>query len=572
VIRNLINDAWLAFEDKVMPVASFKVDYKLDTMPTASIVPALGRSLTGGRRVTMGEFKEGDRADLFLKINGETKLLFSGFVSHIAGADNSADFTGQRTLSGTVLLHHRAVKLAGSPPVSFAYSGEHKDMFTTLNNRLARIQLFGTDPLAELDPISGFLALYISELGGELSSPPVAFKFIIEKLMSEFSPLMDVDDVVQAYEPAAMLENRPNPDFVNLIMHIANAFSNGWANSNTWETLKRACAQFFLHIVPYNNGFYIANPLALLQVPSKVIKTSEYVNIQQTTARNRIEPVDGVVVRIPSKIEPGLPGVISPVIYPPLEQASVMPTKKYYHFASVPPWLYPVLRDQFGARSSKPVNKHNRSTVEEGKQPAIENVPEHFEVVGAAVAKMIYSLLKMNKTAVSLTMPYRDDLMPGTAVQIENTDAEDLSFIGDTLHGMIYSTSIECSTLQAPGSIRTIVQVVSVRNTEDNTNLGLAEHPIYSHTWVGTDLCGNLLAEPPEVDFPSTKEDTAVVNPDATVVQPVDAGEVFRKAAIQLGGRTFDLDEAEIEASRPIVIGGESLIPITVPAPGGIGS
>jgi hypothetical protein len=575
VIRNLIDDAWIAFEDKVMPVASFKVNYKLDTLPKAVIVPALGRSLTGGRRVPLSEVKENERADLFLKINGVTKLLFSGFVSHISGSDNSEDTTGQRALSSMIILNHRAIKLAGSPPVSFAYSGNKKDMFTVLNDHLARVQLFGTDAQAQLSPLSGFLSMYVRDLGVQIASPTVTFKYIIQKLMSEFSPLMDVDDIVQAYEPAVMLADRPNPGFINLIKDYANAFSRGWTNSNSWESLLRACSQFFLHVVPYNNGIYIADPLALFQVPSKVITSKEYTNIQQSSARGKVEPVDGVVVRVPAKVEPSANSLLSPIVYPPVTQAPVMPTKRYYHFASVPPWLHPILSASFGTRNSKPVNKTNRSSVEEGKELEVENVPEHYQNVGERLAKMLYSMVKMDKTAMSLLMPFRDDLMPGTNVQIENTDSEDLSFIGDTLYGMIYSTSIECSTLQPPGRIQTTIQVVSVRNTQDNEALGLDEHPIYSHPWVGIDLFGNFLEDPPAVNLPNIQrqQEAEVVRPDATVVNPTDPDVLIFQADRALGGRDFaqfdpDLDEVEVERAGTPEIGGNTLIPINIPGIG----
>jgi len=112
-------------------------------------------------------------------------------------------------------------------------------------------------------------------------------------------------------------------------------------------------------------------------------------------------------------------------------------------------------------------------------------------------ARSLYGQLRAQQAQIQLTFPFRIDLMPGTVVELENTEAAPLSFIGDSLFGMVQSVTIACSTLEDNPSLLTTVQLVSVRNTQDNDddNITFDGHPIYEGRWVGIDLDGILLKD-----------------------------------------------------------------------------
>ena len=320
-----------------------------------------------------------------------------------------------------------------------------------------------------------------------------------------------VENLIQAYGPANL-----SPLLIEPATMLNWIYAN-WCvglNSNVWGALVDSAAKLFLAILPYSDGLYLANPLALLRQPNKRLRASELINITTTlSARDFPEPVDGVVLKVPV-LYPGDVGVDTTAseatlarqgafrfAYPPVNSngSTEMVTEnilngRYYHWLDMPEWLQYL--DNLSNYSE--ADRLGKTKIAEDRTNGIGQL---YKVTGPAVAKEAYAQFKCTRAAMQLTLPYREDLMPGTVVAVENTPAQSISFLGKTLYGMIESTSFICDVFQSAPTLLTRVQLVAVRSENDNQEppkgFGLAKSEMYEGAWVGMDLQGKLLKEAP---------------------------------------------------------------------------
>jgi hypothetical protein len=285
-------------------------------------------------------------------------------------------------------------------------------------------------------------------------------------------------------------------------------------NNNVWEALATTAGKMFLSILPYSNGLWLANPLSLLRAPNKVLQAVDIINMTCTRdARDFPEPVDGVVLNVPvansgdaakpqasaTAAEQALSGIYR-WAYPPSDiagtdrQAGVTLNRdRYYHFLSMPGWL-DFLQD---LSNQGEVGEQGKTTHDQ----AALAVGTSFSKIAPGVAREMYAQFKATRAALELTLPWREDLMPGTGVKVENSQEQSISFLGTTLYGMINSTNFVCDVLQDSPVLLTKVQLVAVRSEIDNqsppTGFGLSSSALFQGAWVGMNLQGQLLADPP---------------------------------------------------------------------------
>jgi len=496
-----VNDCYLEFPDRDnvrMPVAKFTVSFELDMLPTAEVVPSLGREIRSGTRVSLKDISEGDLVQLWLTINGDRRLILEGYIQSISGSDNATIFN--RRLTASLTIKHKGVVLAGAPSASLAYTTAVYLDTTLLSYVKSGHPFFATGLQGgKISLLSkSEFAFSMQEAFG---SPDIALypgsvmKRIASELMtsyaSEDEDVRDeqraiVEELLDTYDPAN-LTDIPTATSFNLLESFAEKYLELWRTSNNWEALRRTAQYMFMHIVPYNNGLYLANPLSLMKTPSVEIRTRDYISLAQQVAATLTEPVDGVVIRVPNAL-----GLDNARFMFPKPDKGAQAKLRYYHFREFPAWTHVYAEQMFGKITSQGVSETERAATQ--STPNKENPAEVYQELGERLAQAIYADLRMRKGALRLTLPYREDLMPGTIVSVVSTGAEDMSFIGDTLYGMIKKTNIVCDMLQEKGMLNTFVEVVSVRNTKDNNdpNLALETHPIYEEPWVGIDLFGGF--------------------------------------------------------------------------------
>jgi len=515
-VRAAVNDCVLTFVDKdlILPVAKFDVNYQLDAIPTLTVIPALGRSLSSGTQAFLKDVSVRDKVQLNLTINGSTRLLFEGYVSSISAGDNSNIF--QRRLSASIQIKHNLIVLSGAPSVSFVYSGNSGEDLMTLEQR--RAAMTSAQKASSKNTLVSWIDMFINikdELGEQAAFFPTSvLKWIAQELSESFNPEIDVDALINVYDPANL--NNITTTGETVLNALNKTFTQGWLSSNCWNSLVRTCRKFFLHLVPFNTGVYICNPTALIRTPSVNILSKEYISIKETDADTLNERIDGVIIK-----KPGSYDVDAFEISFPETSAIDSPAKKaYFHYRSFPDWLYNEAELRYGAGQGK-VTETNRATVDakDSTTPS-GSLSDHYQTVGERIAKAVFSEARTKKSALTLVFPYREDLMPGTIVKIENSGAEDMNFIGETLYGMVRSTRFTCDMLSESGTLNTSIIVGGVRNEIDNAsdNFTFEKHPIYQENWVGSNLAGNMLSEAPKSD--TLKEPT----PSTNSSDPVNPG------------------------------------------------
>jgi hypothetical protein len=500
--RFRIQDCILRLTEKnlSLPVGRFDLKFALNKIPTAIIIPAFGKSVFGaGKWASLTDIQEKDAVDLIIKVNDIQTLLLSGYISHINTTDTSSMFSRRQSL--TLKVTHRAVKLAGAPSSSFVYARHAGQTLNELSLFKTRINTFkpGPDGAKSIYSPNAVVA-WLDEKGQGLSFfPGHVLKEIIKGLFEEYNDLQmsqeDLDTLIQTYDPANV--SKILPDVTTFLLYIAEKFSSGWLSQNAWQSLVSTAKDLFLHIVPFNTGFYIANPYSLNRNPFRVIKAREYSKVGQGMIANLSEPRDGIVLLPPVSKGDGLADTFS---FPNVLLGNNTLINKYYHYRTFPAWLQPSMQFINGALTAgKAFSPPPNPKFPQEK----ETLEEYYKLVGGNMARAMYGQIKQEQRTSTMVFPYRLDLMPGTNVQFEDSDIG-LSFIGDTTYGMVLSTQFTCDASAEEPSLTTTVEVAALRNVADNADdkLTFNGHPIFEEQWVGIDIEGKLLKEQPDVQGP----------------------------------------------------------------------
>ena len=536
IARTVVNDCVLRLTDKniSVPVAKFTLQFELNAIPTLEITPAFGRNIRDNTRATLQDVEEEDAAALMLQLNGENKLLFAGFVSSVSADDNSTIFT--RKLSARIKVEHRMVRLAGAPAASFVYTGRSAASLTTLSDLKLVSPLYNTDGLGisgdkrSLVPASDFIGQY-RDIEGEQAPfySSLLLQYITRKLLGSFNPLYtddELQDLIRDYCPANLTRIIPEPDAY--MEQVSARFSEYWRTENTWQALVGTAKHLYMAMVPFNTGFYVANPFALDRQPAKVIRAADFINNKQTSNGNLAEPVNGVVIASPTNAEENFtfPDILAP------DETTARLANRYYHYRKFPDWLQPMVKYMYGA--STPGSVYYPKPVPNFSNSGAQGIAEYFQQVGVRIAKTIYSQMKQRQATIQLMFPYRDDLMPGTVVSVATGGQDDISFLGDTLYGMIARTVVVCDITQEDSpALNTYVDITGVRNSEDNANDNITfdGHPLYEGRWVGVDMFGEFLSDPPECAGPDSTQGLVNFNSTEGTSKPVEAEETAEEAA-----------------------------------------
>jgi hypothetical protein len=484
--RHIIQDCILRdlTQDIEVPVSRFEVVYALDEIPTMQIVPALGRDLFNKVDNDFNKMRERDEVELILTIDGDEKLLMSGIVAALSASDNAGVF--KRTVSAVISVKHKAVLLATNPPMSVLFTGDKAATLTELNRR--KKDKYFTSNIAggtgaQFTAVSQFIADTVK--AGIGKDPAAIYKAVIESVAKDWN--------IAAEDIEALIKLQGNTEITfdlasnSFIEEMANIWVRAWGNSSMWQATVRACNNIFLRIIPFNTGFYIGQPMAAVRTPNVQLKSTEYIELKQSVVDNLAEPVDGVVIRDPLDLL-GRDFNLDNRAFPPVDKNS---KGKYYHFMDFPAWAKPFANEFYNATQNIKKNK----VAAQRKDPEIQDKEDYYNRVSTRVAKAVYSQMREKKLVVSITLPYRDDLMPGTLIQLENSGAFDLSFFGGaTYFGMIQGMKIIGDMTQASGKLNTFLDIVNIRNEEDNNDddLTFEDHPIFSNgTWKAIDLFGD---------------------------------------------------------------------------------
>jgi hypothetical protein len=517
---NKVNGARLVFtpaegDPWELPISSFNVSFAVNELPLAVVKPALGVDFVKGNLASLVGIKESLPTKLYFTRNGAERLLFKGFVHRVSASDNTSIFN--RWLTAEISLRHQAFVLAGAPTLSYLYARRGEPLITSQHLSPYRI-----NPLWQGTAEAGATSAAVlyqavsSELkpnGTPLQNyPGTVLQFLVRKTVESNAPALSAaaQNLVRLYGPANLSRL---PVTAQLLIWLYQSWMSS-LNSNVWSALQTTANRLLFTLLPYNSGLWLANPLSLLQAPNVVLRAHEIVNLTQALeAREFPEPIDGVVLRAPVPYV-GDPGAASEVtaalqsaqgiwrfVYPPAaiggsaSMADKINGDRYYHYLDMPEWVSTVPNMYLAAVAGK-----------DGKSvapaEALTQTGTVYSEIGTALAREMYAQFKIYRAALELMLPWREDLMPGTVVKVEDVPAETISFLGNSMYGMIRATSFSCDVVQNSPTLSTKIQLVAVRSKEDNqsppTGYGLESSALFEAPWVGMDIQGQLLAEVPE--------------------------------------------------------------------------
>jgi hypothetical protein len=479
-----------------IPVSRFDVTYALNEIPSANIVPALGRPIEDdpANYGSVKDLEEGQVASLIIYVDGVENLLLKGVISSINTDDNAGVFSS--TLSVTLTIHHRTISLAGSPSSSFIVSQTNSKSIGTLINQKKNYRMFGADAEEDdIDSESGILSAFTRDNVAEGSSSEAVLA-TCKYLTNLFRPSYPIDDILFAYEGANINEMKvPTESHRGA---IAAKYRSAWADSNNWEALKRTCDFLLMSLIPYNEGMIIGNPMGLIREPDVSLTSEEYLSMRQSL-QDTSERVDGVIIDVP--ITAGQDSVV--LSFPPLTsqdpEGEILKENKHYRILQMPSWLYPLATFKYGKSiaggGGTKVGLKNKAAVRPLKRNTPDNLATYFQDVGGRFVRALYAQVKIKKAQVQLALPFRTDLMPGTNIKFESTDNEDLSFIGDTLYGMVQSLRISGDMTRDKGVLNSYINVGNVRNEKDNNSNAytFVRHPVFNETWKAIDINGEVI-------------------------------------------------------------------------------
>ena len=509
LLRTRVSNSFLRFLDKKLniPIAKFDVSFELNNIPVATITPALGRSISTGNQALLSQVAEEDRVEVVVVINGNERVMLAGYVTTISGSDNSTLFN--RTLSAQIKVTHNALSLAGAQSMSALYTQKGQVPLISLMQLRTGTKLFApgggnsTSDDSSVEPFGAFVTELSQTTGLDIALyPSDLLKEVNKRVMLEYRPLItedQLDELVKSFPQCNLLT--VVPDATTYLNSVLGKYKQGWTTSNAWDALVATCRYLYMAVIPYNKGFYIANPCAYVRDPAVSLRSAEYLSIAQSKTDEDLVPVDGVVISVPATTL--IPEDAFKVAYPvPLEGLQEAQSGKYYAFRELPDWVHPINNYMYGGARGNPITPTNRGDVDkeefEADSVGASNISDYYRQIGVRLAKLIYSTMRSEGTAVAITLPYREDLMPGTRIQLENSGAEDMSFIGDTLHGMIVKTSVVGDMLSEHGKLNTIIHITGIRNQIDNNNdnVTFKDHPVYEKVWTSINIDGEFTVEP----------------------------------------------------------------------------
>jgi hypothetical protein len=494
--------------DVEVPIASFEVSFAMDTIPSAVVTPAIGTSFRGQDWATVADVLDGETARLYITVNGTEQLLINGYVSAVSTTDESTLFA--RRIGASISIQQRMVLLAGAPAVSFAYASKGSSL-QLLSEQKLNINIFdpGGDQKNGIEGIESYVAKFNRENPGAEDWPGRVLKSITMALFKQTNAgqisQSDLDDIIRIYEPANL--SSLVLDGVTFLRNVGEKYSATWRSQNAFEALRQTARYLMMRLIPFNSGFYIADPYSLDKAPVKSIRTGEYISIGKQRTEHLSEPVNGVAMRKPagvpySSIDPDLGNYFRDAfIFPPLTDDG---KARYYHYREFPPWLF----KERGLTSRVVASGKPFSDKPSPNWNPDSSLTAYFTRIGDLIARAIYAQLLLEQTQIQLKFPYRIDLMPGTVIKLDNAEDSQISFVGDTLYGMVVNTRFVGSTMTEQPRLEVHISASSVRNEaqNDDDNYTFDGNPIYGGAagrWAGIDIDGDFISAVPDVMSPS---------------------------------------------------------------------
>jgi len=371
------------------------------------------------------------------------------------------------------------------------------------------------DGTGSINPIETYVAKALRANPKVAYYPGSTLKDIVKGLYGQMNDEQlsqeDIEGMIKTYDQANLTSLAVHP--VTFLKDLSHRYKSNWMNGNAWQALVNTSKYLLMHVIPFSDGFYIANPYSLDRTPTLKIGASEYIRLSKHITDTLAEPINGVVMYPPSGV-PYAGGDLDRnnvyremFTFPHIQdgKGTVRP-RSYYHYRQFPSWMLSYAQLQKGTpQKGKAHQKVPDVKPGQGKDASWK---AYFKRLGALYVQALYGQLMTTQAAITITFPFRTDIMPGTVIQLENSETSVLSFVGDSLYGMVTAVKFSVNAMAEEPTLVLTAQVSSIRNTEQNKddNYTFDGSPIFDKRWTGIDLSGAFVVEPetPTNKLPST--------------------------------------------------------------------
>jgi len=475
-------------DGEVFPITTCDLTFALNQLPVVQVRPAVGRDFHNPDDFRdLSTTLSGKPAEIILDDGKGERRVFAGYVDTVQGTDSGDMFSRRR--EALMTLRHRASILSGAPAASMTFirTGNLEDDFMEATQKASLFGVKQTDDAA-VSPVAGFLN---SLEEGDLFIPGSVLQKATGQLMVEYLNVIgetSLEEILRPF-PGASLRGTDVSKY-EVAGKCAAYFAASGFTGNIWQSLVRAATEFYLMLVPYSDGVWIANPSAYLREPDVTLTANDVISIRAQQTSN-IFPVHGVYMQVSRTISDAAdPIVAGGMTYWPRDEKGLAMKGRMYHQKQFPDWMTGLVTDINNPVKPPAEAAGERSTLKPGRV-----LPDIRDLIFGAV-KTEFAAANL---AAQLTVAtnYREDLHPGTRVAIDVSNIEGVSFLGNILHGLIVSTRHSISNAQGSAAYTTTLEIAGVRSDTDNNRdeYTWVDEPLYDEVWTGCLLDGTLLQE-----------------------------------------------------------------------------
>jgi len=459
-----------------IPVSAFNVQYEMDSLPTAAVVPALGWTPFSSKpNGNVPPDLTRAICQLQLKVNDTWYKMLEGRVL-LMNPEEDAGADGSR-LGMTLHMVHAAGGLGGTPNAVRKHKpfGQYLTDVTDLINSASAPFGDRNSPTMSTDDYIQTNFTYVYRI-------PVLLHAVLKALVTNARP-----DQLDSFRYVFPDEDVSLPVALRnmaVIHTFAMSMLSEWSTSTAWDALVRTCREYMLHVVPFNDGLVITNPSPAIKGYSVALQPDDITRIAITRDTGAFERIDGVSISTR-----GTDVIDAPYIVWPPENRNVN-REIFMHMANLPPWMASFANSLMGTVPSRSGREQGGGSIE-GTSGGSHLVPES---IVDAYAQALYSELMLHRGGFTFNPIFRTDLMPGTRIRMTLDTATSRLFAGRRVHGMIARTEYTCGSSGTGSPILSQkCTVAGARTDDENDRIGLESNLLHNSIWRGITLAGDML-------------------------------------------------------------------------------
>jgi len=480
-------------------LAAINLTWQIGSMVSAVCRPILGRGVWGKDTPA---FENPDPTQIWtitLETDGGTEELFKGYLYGVT-EDETASVTGNRA---TIVLQlmGEAARLKALKASNYRY-WKNSDV-PHVSNVFRSTYGIANFVQKSSKPFLFFKGDYWDDRKAEytkleqIQNMFISVAQILQDKVNAPADIRQYFDLEREIKVKTVFRRGPvSTDY--LLFDMQKKYTEQWASTSIWDSLKKVLKYYFLDLVPRRNGLIEIVPLMpWLREPQITLAADAILGIKEKTqSDNLLEAPDAIFVVVEQygvnnsaqntgkRTANGRVRTAEMYVsWPPRKVLKEDEGGGKAVIVNIPPWIADKARSHY-------VNKKGNTTkteANEKKSTALEEKKKADEAnleVGEAVAKTYFSMHTNEYVTLSVAVPWnRFELIDSLGYVITIPDLTTLQHGAEkkTLYGLVSAVtlSINLSPAAATASMNLSLSHIRDENTNADTNMTLTEHPIY---------------------------------------------------------------------------------------------